>query len=178
MLFIDESQIAFLEDMMWDQGFLDTKQMAGAFQLLRSNDLVWSKHDARISAGRARAADRSHRLERRPDAAAVPHALANICAALFLENQLTAGRYAVDGKVGRADATSARRCSSVATETDHIAPWRSVYKVQLLTDAELTFLLTNGGHNAGIVSEPGHRGGATAWPRANAATATSTPTPG
>ncbi|MGI9385282.1 MAG: PHA/PHB synthase family protein, partial [Methyloligellaceae bacterium] len=42
-LFINESQLAFLEDMMWEQGFLDTKQMAGAFQLLRSNDLIWSR---------------------------------------------------------------------------------------------------------------------------------------
>jgi len=39
MLFINESQLHFLEDLMWEQGFLDTKQMAGAFQLLRSNDL-------------------------------------------------------------------------------------------------------------------------------------------
>jgi polyhydroxyalkanoate synthase subunit PhaC len=42
MLFIDESQLAFLEDVMWEQGFLDTSQMAGAFQMLRSNDLIWS----------------------------------------------------------------------------------------------------------------------------------------
>ena len=42
-LFIDEAQVSFLKHTMANQGFLDTKQMAGAFQLLRSNDLIWSK---------------------------------------------------------------------------------------------------------------------------------------
>ena len=39
---------------------------------------------------------------------------------------------------------------------DHVSPWKSVYKIHLLTDTETTFVLTAGGHNAGIVSEPGH----------------------
>ncbi len=74
MLFIDESQLAFLEDMMWEQGFLDTEQMAGAFQLLRSNDLVWSRMVREYLMGERAADDRPDGLECRRDAHALPHA--------------------------------------------------------------------------------------------------------
>ncbi|MDG4551251.1 MAG: alpha/beta fold hydrolase [Candidatus Contendobacter sp.] len=155
LLFINESQVAFLEDMMWDQGYLDADQMVGAFQLLRSNDLIWSRlvHDYLLGKRQtlndlmAWNADQT-RMPFRMHSEYLRH--------IFLGNELATGHYKVNG---RSIAITDIRAPifTVATEQDHVAPWRSVYKINLLADAdEVTFLLTSGGHNAGIVSEPGH----------------------
>ena len=74
---------------------------------------------------------------------------------LFLNNDLAEGRYHAGGRpVALADI--AQPIFVVSTVKDHVAPWRSVYKIHLLSDTDLTFVLTTGGHNAGIVTEPGH----------------------
>lgn len=110
--------------------------MGGAFQMLRSNDLMaWNADGTRM-----------------------PQAMhSQYLRQLFLDDDLAEGRFIVDGRTIALEDLH-QPFFVVGTERDHVAPWRSVHKIHLLTEAEVTFVLTSGGHNAGIVSEPGHAG--------------------
>ena len=156
MLFINEGQLAFLEDMMWEQGFLDSRQMAGAFQMLRSNDLVWSRIVREYLMGERQ--PMTDLMAWNADATRMPYRMhSEYLRHLFLDNDLAEGRFEAGNKP--AALTDIRvPIFAVGTERDHVAPWRSTYKIHLLTDTEVTYLLTTGGHNVGIVSEPNGRG--------------------
>ena len=155
-LFINESQVHFLEDLMWHQGYLDTKQIAGAFQLLRSHDLIWSRMVQGSLMGER--APMSGLAAWNADATRMPYRMhSEYLRQLFLNDGSRRRPLQGRGSQPIVFLTDIRApIFAVGTERDHVAPWRSAFKVHLLTDTDVTFLLTTGGHNAGIVSEPGH----------------------
>jgi polyhydroxyalkanoate synthase len=153
-LFIDPSQLHFLESMMWNRGYLSADQMAGAFQLLRSNDLIWSRmvHDYLMGERTAM----NDLMAWNADSTRMPYRMhAEYLRKLYLENELSSGRFAAGGKTVLLQNIRVP-AFAVGTERDHVAPWKSVYKIHQFTDCDVTFALTSGGHNAGIVSPPGH----------------------
>ncbi|WP_298252889.1 alpha/beta fold hydrolase [Bradyrhizobium sp.] len=149
-LFINESQVAFLEDLMWRRGFLGTAQMAGAFQMLRANDLLWSRVIRDYLVGERAAPN--DLMSWNADATRMPYRMhSDYLRRLFLNNDLAEGRYQVDGKpVALSDLHMPMFV--VGTQRDHVAPWRSTYKIHFLANADITYVLTSGGHNAGIVA--------------------------
>jgi len=155
-LFINESQVSFLEDMMQEQGYLDASQMMSAFQMMRSNDLIWSQMVRKYLLGEDDA-PMNDLMAWNSDTTRMPARMhSEYLRHMFLNNDLAAGRYHVDGHpVSLRDIRIP--VFAVGTETDHIAPWTSVFKIHALGHADVTFALTNGGHNAGVLSEPGHK---------------------
>jgi len=175
-LFIDDSQLAYLEDLMWDQGYLDASQMAGAFEMLRPYELIWSRAVREYLLGERQLPN--DLMAWNADGIRLPYRMhTKYLHHLFLRNDLFEGRYQAGGRpVALGDIRVP--LFMVATVHDHVAPWRSVYKLNLVAETELTFLLTSGGHNAGIISEPGHPNRSFQVATAQRAARTSTPTPG
>lgn len=153
-LFIDEAQVTLLEAQMAEAGYLRADQMAGAFQMLRSYDLLWSRLVSEYLLGDRRSMN--DLMAWNADATRMPARMhSQYLRRLYLNNDLSAGRYPVDDRpVSLANLNLPIFC--VGTVSDHVAPWQSVYKLHLLTPSEITFVLTTGGHNAGIISPPGH----------------------
>jgi len=152
-LFIDESQLAYLDDLMSEKGYLDGKQMAGAFALLNSRDLVWSRMEHEYLMGRSHPV--SDLVAWNADATRMPYRQHHeYLRSLYLHNDLAEGRYLADG-VPVAVSDIQVPVFALGTQKDTVSPWRSVYKIHLLMNAELTFCLSSGGHNVGIVNPPG-----------------------
>ncbi|MEZ4405448.1 MAG: alpha/beta fold hydrolase [Polyangiales bacterium] len=155
-VFIDEPQLAALDESMRARGVLDAGQMVGAFVALRAGDLQWGRGVRRYLLGEDDVFN--DLMAWNADPTRMPYRMhSRYLRQLYLQNELAEGKYLVGA---RPISLSDLRVPMfvVGTEQDHVAPWRSVYKVHRLVRGDVTFVLTSGGHNAGIVSEPGHRG--------------------
>lgn len=155
-LFIDEGQVSLLEAQMARTGYLTAAQMGGAFSMLRSYDRLWSRVINEYLLGDRPAMN--DLMAWNADATRMPAKMhSQYLRRLFLNDDLSEGRYPVGGKpVALSDITLPT--FAVGTTADHVAPWRSVYKLHYQLVADIAFVLASGGHNAGIVSEPGHPG--------------------
>jgi len=156
-IFIDDSQLAYLEDLTWEQGYLDGRQMSGAFTLLNSNDLIWSRIVRQYLM--AESPKLTDLAAWNVDTTRLPHRMhTEYLRNLYLNNDLASGRLRYDGRA-LALADIRAPIFLVGTERDHVAPWKSVYMLHLYADADITFCLTSGGHNVGIVNPPQLEGG-------------------
>src|SRR5581483_233215 len=153
-LFINESTLHWLDAQMARRGYLTAGQMAGAFSALRAHDLVWAPLLRRYCMGEnGKGIDI---MAWNADTTRMPYRMhSDYLRQLYLRNELAQGKYRIGG--GAVSVGDIRvPMFVVGTVTDHVAPWHSVYKIRKLRKlGETTFVLTNGGHNAGIVSEPG-----------------------
>jgi polyhydroxyalkanoate synthase len=154
-LFISPSQLDMLEAVMSRAGVLQSEQMGAAFALLRSRDLLWTPAVNAYLRGKRESPN--DLMAWNADGTRMPCRMhSEYLRELYLNNALARGEFVAEG---RRIALSDIRLPMfvVGTETDHVAPWKSVYKARGLTrSTDYTFLLTSGGHNAGIVSGPEH----------------------
>lgn len=154
-VFITPSQISMLQAVMSKTGVLESERMGGAFALLRSRDLMWGPAvDQYVRGERPKVNDL---MAWNADGTRMPCRMhGEYLERLYLKNELARGEFSLGGE--QVDLKKLRLpMFVVGTETDHVAPWHSVYKLRGLTrSSDYTFLLTSGGHNAGIVSGPVH----------------------
>jgi polyhydroxyalkanoate synthase len=137
-------------------GGLTGDQMGAAFQMLRAEEMIWVPFVQRYLLGET---DHPNDLMAwNADQTRMPGRMhTEYLRSLFLNNALARGQFPV---AGRPIALRDIRVPifALGTAKDHVAPWRSAYKITLLARADVTFVLASGGHNAGVVSEPGHKG--------------------
>jgi polyhydroxyalkanoate synthase len=152
--FISPSQLEFIEKLMWKKGYLSSDNMGGSFGSLHASDLIYGGAVDRYLL--AKTEKQIDLMAWNADGTRMPYRMhTEYLQKLYLHNELAQNKFMVGGKpVSLSDIRVPMFV--LGTETDHVAPWESVYKLHNLTWTELTFLLTSGGHNAGVISGPSH----------------------
>lgn len=149
----DPEAVQYVEQRMDQRGYLDEREMARTFTLLRANDLVFSY----VASGwlRGESPPAFDILAWNADGTRMPARMhSQYLRAMYLENKLAHGELELAGT--RLDLSrTTQDVYIVAAEDDHIAPWRSSYASTQLIGGNKRFVLTSSGHIAGIVNPPG-----------------------
>ncbi len=156
-VFSDETAINLIEQQMLQRGYLDSREMSNMFNLLRSNDLIWSNVVNNYLLGQKPPAfdllywnSDGTRMAR----AAHTWYLRNT----YLENNLvTPGKVHLDNEpldLGQIKLD----VYAVGAEKDHIVPWEGAWRVTQLVGSTVRYVLASSGHIAGIINPPGGKG--------------------
>lgn len=155
-VFIDDTQLTALEDRMSEQGYLDAADMANTFNMLRSNDLIWSFVINNYLLGKQPFP--FDLLYWNADATHMPATMhAYYLRTMYLDNQLVKpnGIELLGTPINLTKITTPSYI--LATKDDHIAPWVSSYIATQVYDGECVFTLADSGHVAGVVNPPGKK---------------------
>ncbi|MDR2208142.1 MAG: class I poly(R)-hydroxyalkanoic acid synthase [Azoarcus sp.] len=152
-VFIDEAQVESLEEKMFKRGFLEGTEMAGTFNALRANDLIWSFVVNNYLMGKNPFP--FDLLYWNSDSTRLPAKMHSFYLRnMYLENKLVEpGGIEIGGvplDLGKINVP----CFFISTIEDHIAPWRSTYMGATHFGAPVRFVLGGSGHIAGIVNPP------------------------
>ncbi len=151
--FVDEDIVEKLEVIMEADGYLDGDHMSQVFNILRANDLIWHFFINNYLKGKS--PDAFDILYWNSDSTRLPKNMHSFyLREMYLKNSLAKpNALQVRGIMIDVTKVNIPLCFVSAVE-DHIAPWRSTFAGAKLLGGEKTFILTNGGHVAGIVNPP------------------------
>ncbi len=153
--FTDEASIARLEKKMNERGFLDSSEMAGTFNWMRANDLIWSYVVSNWYMGKKPPA--FDILAWNGDATRMPAEMhSQYLRACYLHNLLIVPNAFVLGDVPIDLGKIQTPMYVLGAENDHIAPWRTTYMTSQYVGGEVKYTRTNSGHVAGICNPPGN----------------------
>jgi polyhydroxyalkanoate synthase len=156
-VFLGEDSIDFIEQQMLERGYLDSREMSNMFNLLRSNDLIWSN------------VANNYLLGLKPPAFDLLYwnsdgtRMARTAHSWYLRNTYVENNLIEPGKVrlkGESLDLGQVRLDiyAVGAERDHIVPWDAAWRIRQLVNAKVRYVLASSGHIAGIINPPGGKG--------------------
>jgi polyhydroxyalkanoate synthase len=153
-VFVDDEQIDFMERQMLERGYLDSSSLYNMFNLLRSNDLIWSN------------VVNNYLMGQKPPSFDLLYwnsdntRMTRNAHSFYMRNTYLENNLVEPGKVKLDDvpidlSRIKQDVYAVGAEKDHIVPWKSAWRISQLVSGNTRFIMANSGHIAGIINHPG-----------------------